>query len=82
MPPSPPPPPSVQSCFFARHPIFDRNMKLWGYQLLYRDCEQAESARFKDQDQATVQVILEAAASPSLGLALPFTLNYSADTSP
>ncbi|SMP53365.1 EAL and modified HD-GYP domain-containing signal transduction protein [Desulfonatronum zhilinae] len=64
---SPPPPPSVQSCFFARHPIFDRNMKLWGYQLLYRDCEQAESARFEDQDQATVQVVLEAAASPSLG---------------
>ncbi|WP_152555030.1 EAL and HDOD domain-containing protein [Desulfonatronum thiodismutans] len=69
MRPSPPPPPSVQSCFFARHPIFDRNMKLWGYQLLYRDCEQAESARFEDQDQATAQVVLEAAASPSLGLA-------------
>lgn len=44
-------------------------MSLWGYQLLYRDCEQAESARFKDQDQATAQVVLEAAACPSLGLA-------------
>ncbi len=64
-----PTPSSVQSCFFARHPIFDRNMNLWGYQLLYRDTEQAETARFEDQDQATVQVVLEAATSPSLGLA-------------
>ncbi|PTN35037.1 EAL and HDOD domain-containing protein [Desulfonatronum sp. SC1] len=69
MRPSSSTPPSAQSCFFARHPIFDRNMNLWGYQLLYRSDEQAESARFEDQDQATVQVVLEAATSPSLDLA-------------
>lgn len=57
---------SVQPCFFARQPIFQRDMAVWGYQLLYRDDALADSARFTDQDQATVQVALEAAANPSL----------------
>ncbi|WP_045222228.1 EAL and HDOD domain-containing protein [Desulfonatronum thioautotrophicum] len=50
----------VQPCYFARHPIFERDMRLWGYHLLYRDDAMAESAQFSDQDKATIQVALEA----------------------
>lgn len=64
---TPTPQSPVQSCFFARHPIFHRDMTLWGYHLLYREDALAESAHFADQDKASVQVVLEAAACPGLG---------------
>ncbi len=41
----------------GRQPIFDRNMRVYAYELLYRS-SQENQANFKDGDQATVQVIL------------------------
>ena len=41
----------------GRQPIFDRNMRVFAYELLYRS-SQENQATFKDGDQATVQVIL------------------------
>jgi c-di-GMP phosphodiesterase len=47
-------------CFFAKQPIFDPDLHIWGYQLLYRRSEQDQSARLLDHDQATVQLVLDA----------------------
>jgi len=41
----------------GRQPIFDRYMKVYAYELLYRSSDQ-NSANFGDGDQATTQVIL------------------------
>lgn len=41
----------------GRQPIFDRYMKVFAYELLYRSGDM-NSANFKDGDQATTQVIL------------------------
>ena len=41
----------------GRQPIFDRNMRVFAYELLYRS-SQENQATFKDGDQATIQVIL------------------------
>jgi EAL and modified HD-GYP domain-containing signal transduction protein len=44
--------------YFARQPILDRNMKVYGYELLYRRDPHADSsAGFVDGDKATVSVI-------------------------
>lgn len=44
--------------FVARQAIFDRTLKVVGYELLFRDCEAADSAVFDDVDRASFQVIL------------------------
>ena len=40
----------------ARQPIFDRDLNVFGYELLYRDASGA--ARFEDGDQATSRTLL------------------------
>ena len=42
--------------YIARQPIFDKSLKLHGYELLYRDAE-SETAQFTDDNQATSHVI-------------------------
>ena len=44
--------------FLARQPIFDKNIRTQGYEILYRDCKDAESARFEDVDGVVSQVFL------------------------
>ena len=44
--------------FVARQPIFTAEMRIWGYELLFRHGE-AQAAVFTDGDQATTQVIAD-----------------------
>ena len=44
--------------FVARQPIFSADMKVWGYELLFRH-GQEQAAVFADGDQATTQVIAD-----------------------
>lgn len=45
--------------FFARQPIFTVRGKLFGYELLYRDCSNLVTANIKDGSQATAEVIVD-----------------------
>ncbi|MBU4525424.1 MAG: HDOD domain-containing protein [Desulfomicrobium sp.] len=45
--------------FVARQPIFTAQMRLWGYELLFRHGEDIEEAVFADGDQATTQLIAD-----------------------
>ncbi len=44
--------------FVARQPIFDKNLKIWGYELLFREAESAKEANVTDGEYATSKVIL------------------------
>lgn len=44
--------------FVARQPVFTADMKVWGYELLFRQGE-TQIATFADGDQATTQVIAD-----------------------
>lgn len=52
----------------ARQPIFTGDMQVWGYELLFRDSEDIQTAAFTDGDQATSQIIADGfdLASPGL----------------
>ena len=43
--------------YLARQPIFNRDLELYGYELLYRS-GMVSNADFKNEDQATSQVLL------------------------
>jgi c-di-GMP phosphodiesterase len=45
--------------FVARQPIFTAQMRVWGYELLFRHGEGIEEAVFEDGDQATTQLIAD-----------------------
>ena len=45
--------------FVARQPVFTAQMRLWGYELLFRHGEGSEEAVFTDGDQATTQLIAD-----------------------
>lgn len=45
--------------FVARQPIFTAQMRVWGYELLFRHGEDIEEAVFIDGDQATTQLIAD-----------------------
>jgi c-di-GMP-related signal transduction protein len=47
----------MQDLYIARQPIFDRDLKLYGYELLYREDNANESTTIIDDNQATSQVI-------------------------
>ncbi|ABM63075.1 EAL and HDOD domain-containing protein [Halorhodospira halophila] len=49
----------MSEIFLARQPVFDRELRVCGYELLYR-AGREESARFADGDAATATVILSA----------------------
>jgi EAL and modified HD-GYP domain-containing signal transduction protein len=53
--------------YVARQPIFTAEMKIWGYELLFRNGE-TQSAVFTDGDQATTQVIADGFALGSRGM--------------
>lgn len=53
--------------FVARQPIFTAQMKIWGYELLFRHGE-TQGAVFTDGDQATTQVIADGFALGTRGI--------------
>ena len=52
----------------ARQPIFTGDMQVWGYELLFRDSEDIQTAAFTDGDQATSQIIADGFGLASPGL--------------
>ncbi|GFK93987.1 hypothetical protein NNJEOMEG_01825 [Fundidesulfovibrio magnetotacticus] len=58
----------LENVFVARQPIFDRNMKVWGYELLYRHGAEAGQAMFVDGDHATSKVIADGVTLGRTGL--------------
>ena len=53
--------------FVARQPIFNQDMKVWGYELLFRHGE-TQTASFPDGDQATTQVIADGFSLAARGM--------------
>ncbi|SDB32125.1 EAL and modified HD-GYP domain-containing signal transduction protein [Desulfonatronum thiosulfatophilum] len=45
--------------YVARQPVFDRDMDIWGYELLFRHSAQCSTARIDDADEATSRVIAD-----------------------
>jgi EAL and modified HD-GYP domain-containing signal transduction protein len=50
---------SYEPIFVARQPIFDRKMRIWGYELLFRHSAELNQAQFPDPSVATSQVIVD-----------------------
>ncbi|MFW6217287.1 MAG: hypothetical protein ACOC3Y_05625, partial [Desulfohalobiaceae bacterium] len=50
---------SYEPVFIARQPVFRADLKLWGYELLFRHCNETQIAVFQDPDQATSKVIID-----------------------
>ncbi len=48
-----------ESVFVARQPIFNRDLRIWGYELLFRNSGVVNTAEILDQDQATAKVIAD-----------------------
>ncbi|WP_291328108.1 EAL and HDOD domain-containing protein [Desulfovibrio sp. UCD-KL4C] len=55
---------SYHNVFFARQPIFNHKMKIWGYELFYRQAEGSDSATYIDEFKATMEVMSGLALSP------------------
>ena len=55
---------SYHNVFFARQPIFNHKMKIWGYELFYRQEEGSDSATYIDEFKATMEVMANLALSP------------------
>ncbi len=45
--------------FVARQPIYDSNLKIWGYELFFRNSSQEEAVELEDPDLATASVIID-----------------------
>ena len=60
---------AYESVYVARQPVFDRDLNVWGYELLFRSSGTAKTAVITDQNQATLQVISDgiAIAMPTMG---------------
>lgn len=54
--------------FVARHPIFDRERNVWGYELLFRDCATTPKAHIPDQGVATAKVVADGFALAARGI--------------
>lgn len=54
--------------FVARQPIFDRKLRVWGYELLFRHSRAADMARIENEDQATAKVIADGFVLAAAGL--------------
>jgi EAL and modified HD-GYP domain-containing signal transduction protein len=61
---------AYEDIYIARQPIFDENLRLWGYELLYRHSSSASSAEFTDELTATMQVMVNATLCPDSGFDL------------
>ena len=55
--PTPAPTQRLQDIYVARQPVYDRNMHVFGYEVLFRDTNR-QQARIRDHDLASSQVII------------------------
>lgn len=60
---------SYEPVFVARQPIFTPQVRVWGYELLFRHGSQARTAEFVDGDVATARVIADGYALVREGIA-------------
>lgn len=58
-------PKPYETVFVARQPIFDKELSVWGYQVLYRSNEKATAAAFTDALEATLKVMTNVTLCPS-----------------
>ena len=68
------------NAYIGRQPIFDRFNKVAGYQLLYRDGGSQDSAKIRDGDTATQEVLSQAVTVfglPHLTNKLPAYINFT-----
>ncbi len=49
----------LESVYVARQPVFDNDMQIWGYELLFRSSMQGGAGVIEDQTAATAQVMLD-----------------------
>lgn len=66
--------------YIARQPIFDRDLKVGGYELLYRDSHFSDRAVFDDGDKATSKLLYSAFTQfslPKLSNHLPAFINFT-----
>lgn len=52
--------PAKNDALLARQPVYETSMEIWGYELLFRDSNQDNSAKIKSGDSATSEVLLNA----------------------
>lgn len=66
------------SIFIARQPIFDANRILWGYELLFRQSQQAKAANITSPSRASSSVIADgyAIASEAVGRFTKLLVNF------
>lgn len=57
-----------ESIYVARQPIFDVNLGVWGYELLFRASADAAMAHVDDNDMATAKVIADGFVMASTGM--------------
>ncbi|RQD63063.1 MAG: HDOD domain-containing protein [Desulfonatronovibrio sp. MSAO_Bac4] len=50
---------SFEPVYVARQPVFDKDMNIWGYELLFRDGKKFNAAQFPDGNIATSKVIMD-----------------------
>lgn len=69
---------TYNSIFVARQPIFDQEMNIWGFELLFRDSDAFNQADFVDSNFATSQVIVDglAIAQEDLKLDKKILINF------
>ncbi len=71
-------PETCEPIFVARQPIFTVDREIWGYELLFRDCQAPNVARCPSAELATHQVIADGyqLACPGIGEGLKICINY------
>lgn len=55
--------------FVAKQPIFNLDMDIWGYELLYRHAANTDTANFVDGDMATSTIIADGVTLVRMGIA-------------
>jgi len=56
----------MKEIFFARQPIYDRKLRITGYELFYRHAEGDTTAQFLDAEVATSQIVLNTVSEVGL----------------
>jgi EAL and modified HD-GYP domain-containing signal transduction protein len=60
---------SLEPVFVARQPVFQKDMGIWGYELLFRGEVASSAAHFQDPETATSKVIADGFAIAQAGMA-------------
>lgn len=50
---------NLEPVYVARQPVFDTDMEIWGYELLFRSGTESNLASFEDGDMATSRVVVD-----------------------